>query len=106
MQRKLLFLGILLCLLACQQDKKNLSKLVYEWHGRSVKLPANSVFTIHGKDTVNFTLEADYKVLVYIILQDVQVASCDYKTGTLSLRSLTPFLMVLQSFYFIYLPKT
>lgn len=66
MQRKLLFLGILLCLLACQQDKKNLSKLVYEWHGRSVKLPANSVFTIHGKDTVNFTLEADYKVLVYI----------------------------------------
>ncbi len=65
MLRNLFLLCLLLVFSSCQQDKKELTKLVSEWHGRILKLPENSVFTIHGKDTVDFSLDADFKVLVY-----------------------------------------
>jgi len=52
-----------------------MSRLVKEWKGKEVKFPTRSVFTIQGKDTVDFEFaNADYKVITYI--DSVGCASC------------------------------
>ena len=49
--------------------------MVNEWNGKEVKFPSRSVFTIQGKDTVDFEFaSADYKVVVYI--DSVGCTSC------------------------------
>ena len=50
-------------------------RLVQEWSGKEIKFPSRSVFTIQGKDTVDFDFEdADYKVVTYI--DSVGCTSC------------------------------
>lgn len=61
---------------SCQESKEEaMSRLVKEWKGKEVKFPTRSVFTIQGKDTVDFEFaNADYKVITYI--DSVGCASC------------------------------
>ena len=63
-------------LASCQESNKEaMLRLVNEWNGKEIKFPAHSVFTIQGKDTVNFEFkDADYKVVTYI--DSVGCTSC------------------------------
>lgn len=55
-------------LVSCSESREEaVYRLVKEWRGKEIKFPEHSVFTVQGKDTVDFTYqEADYKVLVYV----------------------------------------
>lgn len=55
-------------LVSCSESREEaVYRLVKEWTGKEIKFPEHSVFTVQGKDTVDFTFQdADYKVLVYV----------------------------------------
>ena len=61
---------------SCRESKEEaMFRLVNEWKGKEVRFPSRSVFTIQGKDTVDFEFaNADYKVITYI--DSVGCASC------------------------------
>ena len=63
-------------LVSCEESREEaIFRLVNEWNGKEVKFPSRSVFTIQGKDTVDFEFaSADYKVVVYI--DSVGCTSC------------------------------
>ena len=63
-------------LASCQESPKEaMLRLVQEWNGKEIKFPARSVFTIQGKDMVDFEFkDADYKVVTYI--DSVGCTSC------------------------------
>ena len=70
---------LILCvwmLASCQESReKAMLRLVNEWNGKEIKFPARSVFTIQGKDTVDWEFSnADYKVVTYI--DSVGCTSC------------------------------
>ena len=57
-----------LCLLAsCSESREEaMLRLVNEWKDKSVIIPVRSVFTVQGKDVVDFNYrDAEYKILVY-----------------------------------------
>lgn len=62
----LLFLFILTS--SCKEsEKEKLSRLVKEWQGKEIVFPEKSVFTVFGKDTVDYVIpDSEYKVLVYV----------------------------------------
>ena len=67
--RKIITLMMCVWLLAsCQGAKeKAMLRLVNEWNGKEIKFPSRSVFTVQGKDTVDFSfMDADYKVVTYV----------------------------------------
>ena len=66
----------LLFITSCgETDKDRINRLVKEWEGKEIKFPPHSIFTVLGKDTVDFSFaDADYKVLTYI--DSVGCASC------------------------------
>ena len=72
--------GILLLLLsllaACQEsDKERLTRLVQEWDGKEIAFPAQAVFTVQGRDTVDFRWEASpYRIVTYV--DSIGCASC------------------------------
>ena len=55
-------------LLSCQDKiKKEAFNSVKAWMGKEILFPKNSVFTIRGKDTINFTFaQSDYKLITYV----------------------------------------
>lgn len=61
-------LASLLIITACQDKKKEEAiNSVKEWTGKEILFPKNSVFTIRGKDTIDFALNAsNYKIVSYI----------------------------------------
>ena len=63
-------------LVSCSESREEaVYRLVKEWTGKEIKFPERSVFTVQGKDTVDFTYQdADYKVLVYV--DSVGCTSC------------------------------
>lgn len=63
-------------LASCQESREEaMLRLVNEWNGKEIKFPSRSVFTIQGKDTVDFEFgNADYKVVTYI--DSVGCTSC------------------------------
>ena len=63
-------------LASCQESREEaMLRLVNEWNGKEIKFPTRSVFTIQGKDTVDFEFKnADYKVVTYI--DSVGCTSC------------------------------
>ena len=74
---RLFFLIVLLYGLSSCQDSREeaMLRLVNEWNGKEIKFPSRSVFTIQGKDTVDFEFRhADYKVVTYI--DSVGCTSC------------------------------
>lgn len=43
--------------------KSNITHLVNEWKNKEIIFPIHSIFTIQGKDTVDFSfLDADFKL--------------------------------------------
>ncbi|WP_455673165.1 DUF1573 domain-containing protein [Phocaeicola sp.] len=66
---KYLYLLIVLTVFSsCKESEKDkIARLVKEWEGKEILFPARSIFTIQGKDTVDFSFaDADYKVVTYI----------------------------------------
>ncbi len=48
-------------------EKGDITRLVSEWMDKEVLFPDNMVFTIQGKDTVDFAYrDADYKIVSYV----------------------------------------
>lgn len=75
--RKIITLMMCIWMLAsCQESREEaMLRLVNEWNGKEIKFPSRSVFTIQGKDTVDFEFkDADYKVVTYI--DSVGCTSC------------------------------
>ena len=75
--RKIVILMMCVWMLAsCQESREEaMLRLVNEWNGKEIKFPSRSVFTIQGKDTVDFEFKnADYKVVTYI--DSVGCTSC------------------------------
>lgn len=74
--KKFCLLILLFYLCSCQESREEaMLRLVNEWNGKEVKFPSRSVFTIQGKDTVDFEFDnADYKVVTYI--DSVGCTSC------------------------------
>lgn len=69
MMKHLLYIALVLFFLtSCKESaKEKITRLVSEWDGKEVLLPAGAVFTIQGKDTVTFDFEsATYKIITYI----------------------------------------
>ena len=62
------FLFILLFLTSCKENKgERIAQLIQTWENREIKFPDNSVFTIQGKDTVDFEIkDSDFKIVTYI----------------------------------------
>lgn len=65
-----LLLGLCVCLFmaSCSESEKaRLSRLVNEWEGKEILFPARSIFTVQGKDTVDFEFrDAEYKIVTYV----------------------------------------
>ena len=53
---------------SCQEtERERFTRMVNEWMGKEIRFPEHSVFTVQGKDTVDFAFrDADYKVVSYI----------------------------------------
>lgn len=60
---------ILITCISCKEQKNDteILEFVKEWHGKEVRFPDSPVFTVYGKDTVDYSIpESTYKVLVYV----------------------------------------
>ena len=57
-----------IALSSCKDSPKDeIARLVKEWDGKEVRFPESPVFTIQGKDTVDFSFRnAEYKVVSYV----------------------------------------
>ena len=66
--RGLVGIFVLLFMISCtESDKERFTRLVKEWERKQIHFPDHSVFTIQGKDTVDFPfMDADYKVVTYV----------------------------------------
>ena len=73
------YITLIMCvwmLVSCEESReKAMLRLVNEWNGKEIMFPSRSVFTIQGKDTVDFEFgNADYKLVTYI--DSVGCTSC------------------------------
>ena len=77
-------------LASCQESREEaMLRLVNEWNGKEIKFPSRSVFTIQGKDTVDFDFkDADYKVVSEQIDGDVAYVEL---SGYTVLKQMTRF---------------
>ena len=67
--KQLLFIFLaFIALSSCKDSPKDeIARLVKEWDGKEVRFPESPVFTIQGKDTVDFSFRnAEYKVVSYV----------------------------------------
>ena len=69
------------CLMAClcfscqESDKQRFTRLVEEWDGKEITFPSQTVFTVQGRDTVDFRWEASpYRIVTYV--DSIGCASC------------------------------
>ena len=64
----LLLLASLLIIIACQnKNKEEAISSVKEWIGKEILFPQNNIFTVRGKDTIDFNLnKSEYKIVSYI----------------------------------------
>lgn len=75
--KQIAFLLLMMCLqAACQEsDKERLTRLVQEWDGKEIAFPAQAVFTVQGRDTVDFRWQAaPYRIVTYV--DSLGCASC------------------------------
>jgi len=85
---------LLILFSSCQNKTKNhVIQLVREWEGKEIQFPPNSVFTIQGKDTIEyFGDNSSYKIVTYI--DSIGCTSCklqlqNWKDFILNLKSAT-----------------
>ncbi len=55
-------------MLSCKNNpQKEIAKVVTEWQNREIIFPKGLVFTLHGRDTTDYTIPpASHKILVYV----------------------------------------
>ena len=73
------YVALIMCVMmlaSCKESREEaMLRLVGEWNGKEIKFPLRSVFTVQGKDTMDFEFRhADYKVVTYI--DSVGCTSC------------------------------
>ena len=68
MKQTLFIILTIIALSSCKDSPKDeIARLVNEWDGKEVRFPESPVFTIQGKDTVDFSFRnAEYKVVSYV----------------------------------------
>ena len=67
MMRCFAVLLLSLSVLSCIDVRQNkLENLLEQWMDYEVKFPVTSIFTIQGRDTVDFYMSGDYKIVTYI----------------------------------------
>ena len=68
MNRLLYFAALISLFASCTGDKTaSLASVVSAWEGREIVFPENPVFTIQGRDTVDFSFrDAPYKIVSYV----------------------------------------
>lgn len=68
MKQVLLIILSIIVLTSCKGSRKDeIARLVKEWDGKELRFPESPVFTIQGKDTVDFSFRnAEYKVVSYV----------------------------------------
>ncbi len=60
------------------KGKGEINRLVKEWGGKEISFPLQSVFTVQGKDTIEYVeMDALYKILLYV--DTVGCTSCKLK---------------------------
>ena len=66
--RILLLLLSVFCLCACHESERDRTlRLVKEWEGKEILFPQNPIFTIQGRDTVDFDFrDSEYKIVTYV----------------------------------------
>ncbi|MBR5613519.1 MAG: DUF1573 domain-containing protein [Bacteroidaceae bacterium] len=63
----LLIIGLSLFVSCQETERERFTRMVNEWMGKEIKFPEHSVFTVQGKDTVDFDYQdANYKIVSYI----------------------------------------
>ena len=56
MKQTLLIILSIIALTSCKESHKDeIARLVKEWNGKEIRFPEHPVFTILGKDTVDFS---------------------------------------------------
>ena len=67
-----------LFLVSCNNSKKqSVFNLLKEWNSREIQFPNHLVFTIQGRDTVDFRIEDKYKIITYV--DSIGCTSCNLK---------------------------
>ena len=68
MKQVLLIILSITALTSCKDSPKDeIARLVKEWDGKEIRFPERPVFTIQGKDTVDFSFrDTEYKVMSYV----------------------------------------
>ena len=68
MKQLLLIILSIIALTSCEESRKDeIARLVKEWEGKEIHFPEHPVFTIQGKDTVDFSFrDNEYKVVSYV----------------------------------------
>ncbi len=68
MKQTLFVILSIIALSSCKDSPKDeIARLVKEWNGKEIRFPEHPVFTIQGKDTVDFSFrDAEYKVISYV----------------------------------------
>lgn len=68
MKQLLLLILSIIALTSCEESRKDeIARLVKEWEGKEIHFPEHPVFTIQGKDTVDFSFrDTEYKVVSYV----------------------------------------
>lgn len=71
-----LFCASLFLIFGCADNRSNdVAKIVKEWQDKEIVFPANPIFTLYAKDTVNYAIPSSpYKILMYV--DSVGCTSC------------------------------
>lgn len=76
--KKYVVLLFVLFLVSCNNSKKqSVFNLLKEWNSREIQFPNHLVFTIQGRDTVDFRIEDKYKIITYV--DSIGCTSCNLK---------------------------
>lgn len=95
-------------LFSCKdRNREKIYSIVQHWEDREVLFPHNNIFSIQGRDTVNYSIGESFKILVYV--DSIGCTSCrlklqDWKNFMSEVDSLSPSPQV--QFLFFITPKS
>lgn len=61
-----IYLLVLLCMSCENKERARVTNLLRSWEHREVLFPENPIFTIYGKDTLDWNIQDKYKILTYV----------------------------------------
>lgn len=101
----IIFFSVLI-LFSCEDSKRKQTLiLLQEWEGKEVNFPLNPIFTIQGKDTIDYKIQNTFKILTYI--DSTGCTSCklkltEWKKIVTEVDSMQPYST---QFLFFFCPK-